>query len=327
MIYIIYLAIAAAVVLISVKLSEYVDMLDRTTDISGAFIGGVMLAAVTSLPELFTSIAATLFVNQPDLVIGNVLGSNLFNLAILGSLILFSLRKFSSSFLSESHRGTLIATLAMYALVSIALAVPSGMSILGLNPVSIAVFALYIFSVKKMSSDDSSAEDENEEFVCHLSKKQIISRFALMSLLLVIASIALTFATDVIAEKLDLGMTFAGALLLGVATSLPELTSSISLVRFGNFNATTGNIVGSNLFNFSILFMADLFYQGGSLYASNPQAQSLLFFGAVAGIAGFAALHFKSRSAVKSASSANLIYSAAAAVTVISYIMFIQTSI
>ena len=106
MIYIIYLAIAAAVVLISVKLSEYVDLLDRTTDISGAFIGGVMLAAVTSLPELFTSIAATLFVNQPDLVIGNVLGSNLFNLAILGSLILFSLRKFSSSFLSESHRGT-----------------------------------------------------------------------------------------------------------------------------------------------------------------------------------------------------------------------------
>lgn len=75
MIYIIYLAIAAAVVLISVKLSEYVDLLDRTTDISGAFIGGVMLAAVTSLPELFTSIAATLFVNQPDLVIGNVLGA------------------------------------------------------------------------------------------------------------------------------------------------------------------------------------------------------------------------------------------------------------
>lgn len=326
MIYIIYLAIAAAVVLISVKLSEYVDLLDRTTDISGAFIGGVMLAAVTSLPELFTSIAATLFVNQPDLVIGNVLGSNLFNLAILGSLILFSLRKFSSSFLSESHRGTLLATLAMYALVSIALAVPSGMSILGLNPVSIAVFALYIFSVKKMSSDDSSAEDENEEFVCHLSKKQIISRFALMSLLLVIASIALTFATDVIAEKLDLGMTFAGALLLGVATSLPELTSSISLVRFGNFNATTGNIVGSNLFNFSILFMADLFYQGGSIYKSNPQAESLIFFGAIAGIAGLAALHFKSASSKSTTRIPGLVYSAAGAVPVISYILFLQSS-
>lgn len=326
MIYIIYLVIAAAVVLISVKLSEYVDLLDRTTDISGAFIGGVMLAAVTSLPELFTSIAATLFVNQPDLVIGNVLGSNLFNLAILGSLILFSLRKFSSSFLSESHRGTLLATLAMYALVSIALAAPSGMSILGLNPVSIAVFALYIFSVKKMSSDDSSAEDENEEFVCHLTKNQIISRFALMSLLLVIASIALTFATDVIAEKLNLGMTFAGALLLGVATSLPELTSSISLVRFGNFNATTGNIVGSNLFNFSILFMADLFYQDGSIYTSNPQAESLIFFGAIAGVAGLTALYFKSASSMKARKVPGLVYSAVGAIPVISYILFIQSS-
>ena len=327
MIYIIYLAIVAAVVIISVKLSEYVDLLDRTTNISGAFIGGVMLAAVTSLPELFTSIAATLFVNQPDLVIGNVLGSNLFNLAILDSLILFSLRNFSSSFLSESHRGTLLATLAMYALVSIALSAPAGISILGLNPISIAVFALYIFSVKKMSSDDSSAAgDEDEEFVSHLTKNQILTRFALMSILLIIASIALTLATDVIAERLNLGMTFAGALLLGVATSLPELTSSISLVRFGNFNATTGNIVGSNLFNFSILFMADLFYQGGSIYKSNPQAESLIFFGAIAGIAGLAALHFKSASSKSTTRIPGLVYSAAGAVPVISYILFLQSS-
>ena len=51
---------------------------DRTTGLSGAFLGGVMLAAVTSIPELITSITAVAIVKQPDMVIGNILGSNLF---------------------------------------------------------------------------------------------------------------------------------------------------------------------------------------------------------------------------------------------------------
>ncbi|WP_028828824.1 sodium:calcium antiporter [Proteocatella sphenisci] len=327
MIYIIYLALAAAIVLISVKLSVYVDLLDKTTNISGAFIGGVMLAAVTSLPELFTSIAATLFVNQPDLVIGNVLGSNLFNLAILGALILFGTGRFSKSFISVSHKNTVIATLMMYALVSIALIVPSNLNILGINPISIVVFLLYVYCVKNMSGDDSSAEDEEETAISHLSKKQILVRFAFQSVLLVIVSIALTLTTDIIATKLNLGMTFAGALLLGVATSLPELASSISLVRLGNFNATTGNIVGSNLFNFSILFIADLLYSGGSIYTANSQLHSLLFFGVIAGIAGFAILHFKSKTSQKTIAFPKILYTAAGAIPVISYILFLQASI
>lgn len=57
MIYLLYLLVAAGVVLFSVKASEYVDLLDKKTSLSGAFIGGIMLSAVTSLPELFTSIS------------------------------------------------------------------------------------------------------------------------------------------------------------------------------------------------------------------------------------------------------------------------------
>ena len=71
-------------VFLSVKLSKYVDLLDKTTKVSGAFIGGVLLAAVTSLPELFTSISAVVFLRENNLVTGNILGSNLFNLGALG---------------------------------------------------------------------------------------------------------------------------------------------------------------------------------------------------------------------------------------------------
>ena len=61
MIYAAFVLLAALVVFLSLKLSKYVDLLDKTTNVSGAFIGGVLLAAVTSLPELFTSLSAVLF--------------------------------------------------------------------------------------------------------------------------------------------------------------------------------------------------------------------------------------------------------------------------
>ena len=54
-----YLILAVIVMGFSIQLSNYVDIIDKRTSISGAFIGGVILAAITSLPELFTSISAT----------------------------------------------------------------------------------------------------------------------------------------------------------------------------------------------------------------------------------------------------------------------------
>ena len=60
MLYLEYIVLAILVVFLSVRLSYYVDCLDKKTNLSGAFIGGVMLAAVTSLPELFTSLTAVL---------------------------------------------------------------------------------------------------------------------------------------------------------------------------------------------------------------------------------------------------------------------------
>ena len=92
---IIYVVLAGGLVFLSDKLGNYIDLLDKKTKISGAFLGGVLLAAVTSLPELFTSISATLFVHEKDLVIGNVLGSNLFNLSVLGFCLLVFFKLFS----------------------------------------------------------------------------------------------------------------------------------------------------------------------------------------------------------------------------------------
>ena len=91
MIFVYYILTAAAVVWFSIAASRYIDMIDRTTRLSGAFLGGVLLSAVTSLPELFTSISATVLIDNPSLCIGNILGSNLFNSGMLAVVILFFL--------------------------------------------------------------------------------------------------------------------------------------------------------------------------------------------------------------------------------------------
>ena len=87
MIYIFYIVMVTAVVWFSILASRYIDMIDRTTKLSGAFLGGVLLSAVTSLPEFFTSLSATVFLDKPALCIGNILGSDLFNLAMLSVMV------------------------------------------------------------------------------------------------------------------------------------------------------------------------------------------------------------------------------------------------
>ena len=69
-----YAVSALLVILLSLKLSNYVDLLDKQTNLSGAFLGGVLLAAITSLPELFTSISSVVFLDEPEMVVGNILG-------------------------------------------------------------------------------------------------------------------------------------------------------------------------------------------------------------------------------------------------------------
>ena len=293
MIYLVYLALAIAVVLLAVRLSYYVDVLDRKTNLSGAFIGGVMLAAVTSLPELFTALTAVIAIDRPQLVQGDIFGSNVFNLCVIGVLILFTYQNYRRSSLSKTHKSTLIYSLIMYALAFIGMLKPMEISlgVLNVNLMSILILVVYGINVLFMKNDES-AENENEDN-CHLSVIQVVIRFILYSVSLVCVSILLTHVTDQVAEELNLGATAAGAIFLGIATSLPELSASINLVRMKNYNASFGNIVGSNLFNFTILCFADLVYSKGSIFISEPQALNLLGFGALSSLLAYLLIRFK----------------------------------
>ncbi|MBR3886862.1 MAG: hypothetical protein IKJ21_04600 [Alistipes sp.] len=274
MLYLIYIVTVVAVVWFSILASRYIDMIDRSTRLSGAFLGGVLLSAITSLPELFTSISATVLIDNPSLCIGNILGSNLFNFGMLAVVILFFLSSFSRASLAVSHRYVMLFLMMMYLATALNWKVMGDDNIIfgGENPwfyvsvTSVIVLVLYTLSVRFLAGDNGSSNEEADGEEVTLSLRAIVVRFVLASVGIIVASIILTYVTDDIATELNLGSGLAGALFLGVATSLPEVTSTISLFRMRNFDIAFGNIAGSNVFNFFVLAIADILYSGGSVY-------------------------------------------------------------
>lgn len=263
----VYLALAAVVVYLAIKLSNYVDLLDKKTKLSGALLGGILLAAVTSLPELFTSLTGTLLLNNNNLVLGNIMGSDFFDIVIFGVVYLLFFKKLTESKLGKVHYYTSFFTFAMIAAVTIAAFVfnKNGWLIGGyFNPMSFAIIAIYVVSVWKTPKTE---EKEKEEDKSSLTVKAIWILFAICSILLIGASIGVTYVTDEVVKGFELGATFGGSLFLGVATSLPEVTATIALCKKKNFDAAYGDILGSCVFNIIILAIADaLSFNAGPLY-------------------------------------------------------------
>lgn len=328
MTFVLYAALAVCVVFFSIKCANYVDLLDKKTNLSGAFIGGVILAAVTSLPELFTSITAVTVVHNPELIIGNVLGSNIFNLAALATLMLFTTRYFAKSKIAKSHLITLICTLVVNAVMVVTVLFQKSLEFATINSTSVIILVIYIISFRFMADDDSAVNEEED--TSSLTVKQVAVRFVLMALGLIVSSILITYVTDQITEILNLNASLAGALFLGVATSLPELSSCIALVKVRNYNACMGNIVGSNMFNFTILTIGDILETKGSVYVPDSgivseQTKYMLIYGIAASVLMGIILTLKKRESVSKKS--EVIYGVLSFGIVFCYLTFLILSV
>ena len=296
MIYVLYLIVAALVTFMSIKASEYVDMLDKTTSLSGAFLGGILLSAVTSLPELFTSISSTLMLDQPGLCIGNILGSNIFNYAMLSFFILTAVTKFAKCELSKIHFVVAVSVVFMGGLILCNKYGFLAFDIGNVSITSILIILLYVLTVWIMYKMGGTSESEDDGEPVTLSRKQILTRFTLVSIGIVVFSVILTYITDELSVRLNLGKTVAGALFLGVATSLPETASTFTLFKIKNYDIAVGNIVGSCLFNFTILSVADFFYRGGGIYTiADTSTMNLIIFASVASVLAGVMLKFKNK--------------------------------
>ena len=270
----IQLIIAASVILFTSKyLAKSADNIATKTGLGRSFIGVVLLATATSLPELGTGINAVSRLDAPDLAAGDVFGSNIFNLLIVVVLDAYWRNR---SFLGSVAKNTWITaslSISIIVLALIALWNPGNFS-LNIGNVSLLSYLIILFFVISMfiiykqdrHQMTHSPEKTNDISQTTTLKKSFMVYFA-SATLIIISSIFLSGAGEDIAHIMNWGESFVGTQLLALSTSLPELATCIAAVRLKAPELAITNLLGSNLFNTGIvLFADDLFYSNGPIW-------------------------------------------------------------
>ena len=275
-----FVACAAAVGGAGYLLARFGDRIAGLTGLSRGWVGMVLLATVTSLPELVTGIGAVTHAGAPDIAVGNVLGAMMVNLAMLGVLALAYPGAMASLSWQGPRRSAAVA-LAMLAAVAADFAAarfaagPIGLS----TPVLLLLYAFAVRSDAPGATDQPPAADPTVRRALLL---RAVAGYAACAIVVVAAASALPHVAVAVAEALSWHQAAVGTLFVAAATSLPELAVTIAAVRLRAFELAVGNLLGSNLFDLAILALDDIAFLGAPLLHSVSPLHGAALAGAAA---------------------------------------------
>lgn len=265
------------------RVAKYGDAIAEKTGLGGLWIGVILVSVATSLPELFTGVGSTVFVDAPNLTVGNLIGANTYNLA---NIALLDFLNDGGPLLSAVSTGQLLTAALSMIPLSIAAAgiflnqrVPDPV-IMNVSIFSILIVASYLFSTRVIFKYEKRQrqvleelhKEENELFKYgHISLRTAFIRYAVAAIAIAGSGIWLAYIGDEMAGILGLGQNFVGSLFLGFATTLPEITVSIAALRLGAKELAVANMVGSNLFNITIIFVNDILYRKAPIFSMLTQ--------------------------------------------------------
>ncbi|EMR06223.1 Inner membrane protein yrbG [Bhargavaea cecembensis DSE10] len=271
-----FILAAAVTVFAAIKLSNYADVLSTKTAMGGLLVGTLLLAGATSLPEVTTSVSAVL-IGNPDIAIGNVVGSNMFNLFIFACFDLAYRRHHLLELAGRNHLYTAGTGLVLMAVTYLSLQFRPEWEVFGVGLDSIALVILYAIGmvvVGRISRNEAptpavpvpdTAVTSDEGVDDGITVRRAVIGFSLAALVIMGAGTVLSIMGDRIAVITGLGSSFVGSFLIAATTSLPEAVSVFVALRARNVNLALGSILGSNMFNMLIIFLSDLFYRDGAV--------------------------------------------------------------
>lgn len=278
---VLFLFLAGLTVFLSFRLSYYADLLNKTTNISGVFIGGILLAGITSLPELVTCLSS-IFLNNPYLAIGDILGSNFFNIAMMCFFDILFIKTMFYNYTKNRYYLIYVLLILNYLIMYLFMGGTFNLEIFNIGLPSFIIIITYIFYLK-----NAKEEETKKEVIT--TKDHVLLKFFLVGLFMVIVSILLTSVVNLIAGKNpNVASSFIGAILLGITTSMPEVITFIALVKMKSFDLALSDIIGSNLFNLLILAIGDIFLKNKEIYYFvDKESMFLLIFGLILTILSF----------------------------------------
>lgn len=267
MTWIIFILSAAGIVLAATQLAKYGDIIAARTKLGGMFIGVLLLAGATSLPEVLTSVSA-LQQGSPNLAAGNLLGSNGFNMVLLAILDL-AYRKhriLRSAALKHALTGSLAIFMICMVVFFMLAGIDAKIGWVGID--SILLMVLYIVGVKLIQGNQIVPSVVSEDLELDPKTPKLLTGiigFSAAAAILVVITPVMVKNADIIAAQTGLGESFIGITLVALVTSLPELVTTIAAIKIGAVDMAIGNLFGSNMFNMFALGFSDLFYTEGRL--------------------------------------------------------------
>ena len=272
------LAAAGVILLASNYLAKSADIIALRTGLGRSFVGVVLLATATSLPELGTGVSAITLVDAPDLAVGDAFGSNLFNLFIIGILDLVWRNSGTPILNSVSTTSVFVGILGILVISITIIAInfhnhqPEGIFAgWHISPITVILalfFLVSMYLIYKVARTDQHGEPDEDEYESESLLRAAVT-YVIAAAFIIGAAIWLARTGEGIAHAMQWEASFVGTQFLAFSTSLPELAASLAALRINAPELAITNVLGSNLFNMGfILTMDDIALVGKPLWSS-----------------------------------------------------------
>lgn len=276
---------AGVILYAGTQLSRHGDVIAEKTGLGRNWIGLVLLATVTSLPELITGVSAVTLHDLPDMAVSGTLGSCMFNMLVIASLDMFSKNRPVSHMVHQGHILSAGFGIVLVGFAAVDILFSKHLPVLtwlnSIDPISLIYIAVYLLAMKLIYSYE---KQRVQEFVGEFAEAAMADNksllrstaiFAANSLLIVAAACFLPGLGEQIAKTTGWGESFIGSSFIAITTSLPEIAVSVAAARMGAFDMAVANLLGSNLFNVVILAIIDFCYLKEPLLRSVSQINTL----------------------------------------------------
>ena len=228
--------------------------------ISKMLIGLTIVAFGTSAPEFAVSVQSLLSGNG-DIVLGNVIGSNILNiLLIVGASSMVHALSVKNNTVKKELPTTILITTLFIVLLSDSLFDHVASTFTRSDGIVLLLFFL-VFIYYLVGMAKNKVEEDSKENYMPLMKALAYTIFGIVAIIL--GSNLVVHNASSLASLIGVSQKMISLTIIALGTSLPELVTSITATKKGEYDIAIGNVVGSNLFNLGVVLGLPVALRGG----------------------------------------------------------------
>ncbi len=287
MVWIKFLVCIVIILFAGTKTTRYADVIAERTGLGRIWIGMLLLGIITSMPELITGLSSVTLVGNdgvPDLGVGTLLGSCIFNLCIIAIIDIMNRKTPVLNFASMRHSSSAVIGITILGIIALSTGLSDSIGQLSIGWVGIPgiiIFVVYIagawwiftsernFQLSLIPAfPEETGESTPDNKPVYPDIKWLWPKFIFGAIVIIATGIWLSYVGNEIAESTGWDTSFVGSIFLAVSTSMPELVVAISAFRMGAIDLAVADIFGANMLDVTYVFILDILYTKGLITSS-----------------------------------------------------------